>query len=137
MLEGRGMARLERVLRKRLEREQTRLLAEARRLALVSTSAQMLPGDNGAGAHPADRASDRAIYDFAVARRENLETRLSDVKAALGKMDAGIYGECEACGKPIPSARLRALPWARRCIRCQAQSIGVRVVRPPFPQLSA
>lgn len=43
---------------------------------------------------------------------------LSEVEAALGRMDRGTYGLCEGCGEPVPEARLRALPWARFCIKC-------------------
>ena len=31
----------------------------------------------------------------------------------LAKFDAGTYGICERCGRPIPLARLRVLPEAR------------------------
>lgn len=41
------------------------------------------------------------------------------VHDALRKMDEGTYGICESCGDPIPAARLDALPYARRCVRCQ------------------
>ena len=27
--------------------------------------------------------------------------------------------ECEDCGEQIPSARRKAVPWARRCVDCQ------------------
>ena len=30
------------------------------------------------------------------------------------------YGMCESCGKPIPKARLRALPYARLCVSCKS-----------------
>ena len=34
------------------------------------------------------------------------------VRAALGRIDAGTYGKCEFCGKPIEEKRLNAIPWA-------------------------
>ncbi|HEV2474663.1 MAG TPA: TraR/DksA C4-type zinc finger protein, partial [Chthonomonadales bacterium] len=37
---------------------------------------------------------------------------LKQVDRALDRLDAGQYGICEITGKPIPLARLRALPWA-------------------------
>ena len=33
--------------------------------------------------------------------------------------DSGDYGICLGCEEPIPDKRLRALPWARYCVRCQ------------------
>lgn len=44
--------------------------------------------------------------------------RLSDIAAALARVDEGTYGLCEGCGKPITSARLQARPYARTCINC-------------------
>jgi len=40
---------------------------------------------------------------------------------ALRRLDEGKYGICEDCEEPISPARLRALPFARRCIACQEQ----------------
>jgi RNA polymerase-binding transcription factor DksA len=50
---------------------------------------------------------------LAAARR-----RLADVDAALARRDAGTYGVCEACGRPVSAARLAARPAARTCIDC-------------------
>jgi DnaK suppressor protein len=44
---------------------------------------------------------------------EHDRTMLAEVEHALAKMDAGTYGLSEASGRPIPFARLRAVPWAR------------------------
>lgn len=41
------------------------------------------------------------------------------VRDALTKLDNGTYGDCETCHHPIPAARLKALPYARRCVTCQ------------------
>jgi DnaK suppressor protein len=41
---------------------------------------------------------------------------------ALRRLDEGTYGICEDCEQPIAPARLRAMPFARRCIRCQEQA---------------
>jgi RNA polymerase-binding transcription factor DksA len=46
----------------------------------------------------------------------SLSDQLSDVVAALEKMDAGEYGKCETCGEDISEARLDAMPAARHCI---------------------
>jgi DnaK suppressor protein len=45
---------------------------------------------------------------------------LQDVDDALGRLDAGTFGDCAACGEAIPSARLIALPSVRLCTSCQA-----------------
>lgn len=43
---------------------------------------------------------------------------LAEIDDAVGRIDAGLYGTCEACGRPIPDDRLAARPTARRCIAC-------------------
>jgi DnaK suppressor protein len=40
---------------------------------------------------------------------------------ALRRLDEGTYGICEDCETPISPGRLRALPFARRCVACQEQ----------------
>ena len=35
------------------------------------------------------------------------------------RLEAGTFGTCVRCGKPILLERLEALPWAARCIDCQ------------------
>ena len=47
------------------------------------------------------------------ARRE-----LQQIDRALARMDRGEYGTCTECGVEIPIERLRALPYADRCVKC-------------------
>jgi DnaK suppressor protein len=49
-------------------------------------------------------------------------SQLSQVEAAIARLDAGHYGECEDCGRPIGADRLGARPTARTCIDCAGQS---------------
>jgi RNA polymerase-binding transcription factor DksA len=51
--------------------------------------------------------------DAAIARR--VREDIAEVDAALARVDAGTYGVCEACGRPIDDKRLWAVPAARRC----------------------
>ena len=44
--------------------------------------------------------------------------RLADVDAAVTAVEAGTYGRCETCGRPIAAERLAARPSARTCIDC-------------------
>jgi DnaK suppressor protein len=46
------------------------------------------------------------------------QTRLQ-LDGALQRLEDGAYGLCEDCQKPISEERLKALPFARRCIDCQ------------------
>ena len=46
------------------------------------------------------------------------EGHLTEVDAALARLDAGDYGTCERCGRAIAPARLEARPVARTCVGC-------------------
>ncbi len=46
-----------------------------------------------------------------------LDSQLNEVKAALERIQAGTYGICETCGKPIEKDRLEANPAARISIK--------------------
>lgn len=43
---------------------------------------------------------------------------LTDVEAALDRMEAGHYGSCHLCDWPLPLQRLRIVPHARYCEPC-------------------
>ena len=47
--------------------------------------------------------------------------QLREVDAAIGRLEAGEYGQCEQCGQPIAAARLAARPTATTCIRCASR----------------
>jgi DnaK suppressor protein len=50
---------------------------------------------------------------------ELAESHLKAIDAALSRLERNRYGLCEGCGNEIPIARLRALPFATYCLRCQ------------------
>ena len=45
--------------------------------------------------------------------------KVAEIDAALERVDAGTYGQCEACGKAIPHARLEVVPEATLCVGCK------------------
>jgi RNA polymerase-binding transcription factor DksA len=46
---------------------------------------------------------------------------LGAVRAALDRLEAGTYGRCSSCDGWIEPTRLEALPYAQRCLSCQAR----------------
>ena len=48
-------------------------------------------------------------------QRETVER----IDAALTRLAHGLYGRCTECGEDITTARLRALPFAVRCLDCE------------------
>jgi RNA polymerase-binding transcription factor len=58
--------------------------------------------------------------EVAAAVVERRARELEEVTRALEDIDAGRYGVCADCGREIAEARLRVLPFATRCVACQA-----------------
>ncbi|MDP9115737.1 MAG: TraR/DksA family transcriptional regulator, partial [Actinomycetota bacterium] len=50
--------------------------------------------------------------------RQRAEVHLAEVGRAIERLDAGSYGICSRCGRPIGSARLVALPATEFCVAC-------------------
>jgi len=46
---------------------------------------------------------------------------LAQIDNAIDRIRQGSYGTCEVSGKPIPLARLQALPYATMCIEAQRE----------------
>lgn len=55
---------------------------------------------------------------------------LNKIDDALRRLEDGDYGVCHACGDEITASRLRALPFASRCVQCEAER-EVRSVQAP------
>ncbi len=64
------------------------------------------------------RGAARAM-DFALSDRQ--AQAMGVIADALRRADTEAYGDCADCGEPIPFARLRAEPWALRCVDCEAR----------------
>jgi len=43
---------------------------------------------------------------------------IAAIKAALIRIDEGTYGVCTTCGEDIAEERLKALPFANKCVNC-------------------
>jgi RNA polymerase-binding transcription factor DksA len=71
--------------------------------------------------HQADAGSDAYDRDFALSLLSQEQDALDEIEEALKRVDAGTYGICEMSGKPIPHARLEAIPFARFTVECQTQ----------------
>ncbi len=51
----------------------------------------------------------------------NEQALLTEIERALARIDAGTYGLCVVCERPIPEKRLEAIPWAARDVQCESQ----------------
>lgn len=63
--------------------------------------------------HPADTGTETFEREKDLSILESLEHELSELEAALARIDAGTYGIDEETGEPIPRERLEAIPAAR------------------------
>jgi DnaK suppressor protein len=74
-----------------------------------------------AAKHQADAGSDAYDRDFALSLLSQEQDALYEIDEALKRIELGTYGKCEMSGKPIPRARLEAIPFARFTVECQSQ----------------
>ncbi len=105
--------------RVRLEAEKARLLDELEQLEAAGR-----PTDERRDGSPFGKREEEATESQEIERRLALEhsikEQLADTEDALAKIAAGTYGRCEICGKVIETARIEALPQARRCLTCKS-----------------
>jgi DnaK suppressor protein len=47
---------------------------------------------------------------------------LKEIDEAFARVDAGTYGNCLGCSRPIPEERLEILPYTRYCVPCQGRA---------------
>lgn len=67
----------------------------------------------------ADVASSAYNKEFFFNKSNADRNTLRLINEALGRIERGRYGRCNACGIPIESKRLDVVPWARFCVKCQ------------------
>jgi RNA polymerase-binding transcription factor DksA len=85
---------------------------------LAKESAEQLPGYS---MHMADSGTDNFDRDFALSLLSSDQDAIYEIDEALKRIERGSYGICELTAKPIPKARLDAIPWARFTVEAQAQ----------------
>ncbi|MBU6401480.1 MAG: TraR/DksA C4-type zinc finger protein [Verrucomicrobia bacterium] len=76
---------------------------------------------DGYSLHMADSGTDNFDRDFALSLLSSDQDAVYEIEEALKRIEKGTYGTCELTGKPIPRARLEAIPWTRFTVEAQAQ----------------
>ena len=107
-------------MKKRLEEKQAELQANLRGLTEVHPQ----PVDPVEASEGPQDFEDTAV-DFLEMQKEqsisvNEQALLTEVQAALKRIEQGTYGKCIECGRPIPEKRLEAIPWAARDVEHEA-----------------
>jgi DnaK suppressor protein len=85
---------------------------------LAKESAQEMPGYS---LHMADSGTDNFDRDFALSLLSSDQDAVYEIEEALKRIEKKTYGVCELTNKPIPKARLEAIPWTRFTVEAQAQ----------------
>jgi RNA polymerase-binding transcription factor DksA len=76
----------------------------------------------------ADAANLHNDYGTLIAEIRFEEAELTEVEAALERLEHGAYGICAVTGQPIEPERLRALPWTQLC-EAAANQAALRAMR--------
>ena len=58
--------------------------------------------------------------------QNNIRDLIDQITRAMERIDEGLYGTCERCGRPIDAARLKALPHALLCMDCKRREERAR-----------
>ncbi len=69
--------------------------------------------------HMADVATDTYDREFSLGIASNEREALYELDDALKRIDEGTFGVCETCKSLITKTRLKVVPYARMCIKCQ------------------
>ncbi len=74
------------------------------------------------GEHIADSATATLGREIDYTLGENSGEVLTQIDAALQRIEDGTYGTCSNCGRAIAPERLEAYPWASLCIDCKREA---------------
>ncbi len=74
---------------------------------------------SGHALHMADVATDMYDREFTLGLASTDRELLYEITEALFRIEEGTFGNCSECKKSIPVTRLKAIPHARACLKCQ------------------
>ncbi len=97
-------------------------IAMLRELAISRTQRDASGDISAFTSHPADisnESDEREKVASLITRESEI---LKELDAALERIKDATYGKCDICGGEIPPARLRALPFATLCVKCQTEA---------------
>jgi len=100
------------------------ILAEIKQISedTLKKSQKEASGDiSGYTYHMADVATDNYDREFSLVLASNERELLFAIDEALKKIEEGTFGICEDCKSLIAKNRLKALPYAPLCVKCQSK----------------
>ncbi len=72
-------------------------------------------------ADPFDQAAVEASKVVELNCRDKEWHLLLDIKETILRIDRGLFGICDHCGRPISQKRLMAAPMSKLCVACQEE----------------
>lgn len=67
-----------------------------------------------------DQASSERDRELLILLSDREREKIRNIDEALARLEEGEYGICEDCEEEIPLGRLKAMPFARLCVKCKA-----------------
>ena len=103
-----------------MTRLKEKLLAERRRLFLqVARAEEDLHWlDTNLETEVEEEAQEKSLAGLLARLDDRGKAEIEAIDRALARIAAGDYGRCIDCDRPIPQARLEALPTAETCVEC-------------------
>ncbi|MEK3793794.1 TraR/DksA C4-type zinc finger protein [Paenibacillus sp. FSL R7-0204] len=102
--------------------------------SLILSTGELSSVDN----HPADTGTETFERSRDLSINTSLSEELTEIEAALARMDNGTYGICEASKQEIPYERLEAIPYTRFTVEhaptssdTDARPVEEEVMTPP------
>ena len=132
VVRARGLAgpKLEPYL-KRLTDERRRLRQELSEMEQHQVKTEEKPVADVSGSYDddlVDVATETFEREKGLALESSVQGMLQMVEDALRRARSGTYGVCDGCGRLIDANRLRAIPYARLCIKCKEREERLRSV---------
>jgi len=109
---------------RRLEEERTRLQGIRDGLQREQDEGSSETGGelSSVDQHPGDSGTETFEMEKNVSLLEQVDDELQEIEAASQRLERGTYGTCQACGRPIGTPRLEAMPATRFCVEDQAKA---------------
>ena len=97
-----------------------KLLTQRRELfrAVAQIEDELLWLETDVESEMVERAQDETFIRLLARLDDRQKAEIEEIDRAIVRIESGDYGRCEVCTKPIPLARLEALPAAATCLPC-------------------
>lgn len=102
--------------------QEVKKLLEERR-SFLSAKVEEIEGDLREPANPdfAEQATEGEADEVLEGLENAGLLEISQINAALSRIEGGTYGDCATCGEPVGEKRLEAIPHAAQCISCASK----------------